>query len=132
MFLLSLEKYWYTSAGKTILSQVVYGTASLGKLDLYSFRQERPKLSVQKWRYYQNFLQLFNDCNANLVLPVMSVSWTCIGVTSSYAMLKLNSILPLPMVILMACMCFDAYMVINCVFKYAGEVNENSSNLIHR
>jgi len=60
----------------------------------------------------------------------MSVTWTCICVTSSYAVLKLYSVLPLPMYVLMACMSPDAFIIVNCVFKNAGEVNENSKALL--
>jgi len=95
-------------------------------------RKGNPNVSVKKWRYYQNLLQLFNECNSQIVYPTLTFSWTVICITSTYSVLKLYSVLHISMYIYMMSMSFDSFLVINFLYKYAGEVNETSKELIKR
>jgi len=95
-------------------------------------RKRNPNLSIKKWRFYQNLLQLFNECNSQIVYPTLTFSWTVICITSTYSVLKLYNVLHISMYIYMVSMSFDSFLVINFLYKYAGEVNETSKELIKR
>jgi len=94
--------------------------------------KEEGAISVKVWRYYQNFLQLFNYCNAPVVFPILCVTWAIVIVTGSYSTLKLFGTVHISMYVLLLVSTFDGLVAINNIYKAAGECFENSKNLIHR
>jgi len=93
----------------------------------------RKLVSVRNWRYFQNLMQLFNKCNAEVVFPDLSIGWSVIAVTAAYcSTLKLYGIIDMAMYIYMVSIAFEAFVFLNAMFTQAGKVFETSKSLILR
>jgi len=101
----------------------------LGLIVLRTKTEELKLKSILLWRRYQTLLALYNDANANVIIPALCTSWEMVLILGMFIGIRLFGIVPLPIYITFLITTIDGIFCVNFIYKAAGEINELSLEL---